>query len=112
MVERIQEYAIANGIVRDLTLLLDVAPFSENLETRHHRDLLRMNFGETVYKKWWNLTMNGAFSVKSLYNFLNDGGLRCLVVRFFWINSCPKKINLFNWLMWKNKVLSFENLKK
>lgn len=48
----------------------------------------------------------------SVYNFLNDGGSRCSVVRFFWRNSFPRKINLFNWLVWKNKVLSLENLEK
>lgn len=60
-------------------------------------------------KKWWKLTGNYSFSVKSFYNFLNDGGLRCSIVRFFWRNSCPKKINIFNWLGWKNKILTLEN---
>lgn len=61
-------------------------------------------------KKRWDLNGNGLFSVKSIYNFLNDGGLRCNVVDFLWKSYCLEKINIFNWLVWKNKILSLENL--
>lgn len=47
-------------------------------------------------KKRWMLTTNGSFSLKSFYNFLNDGGMRCSVARFFWCNSCSRKINIYN----------------
>lgn len=50
--------------------------------------------------------------MKSFYNFLNDGGLGCSAARFFWKNMCPKKINLFNQMVWKDKILSLENLVK
>lgn len=56
-----------------------------------------------IHREW-------SFSVKSFYNFLNDGGLRCPVAKFFWRNFCPRKINLFNWLAWKNRILTLENL--
>lgn len=51
-----------------------------------------------------------AVSVKSFYNFLIDGGLRCQDVKFFLHSWCPKKVNLLNWLAWKNKLLSLERL--
>lgn len=61
-------------------------------------------------KKRWRLAGNGQFSVKSFYNFLIDGGLRCQDVKFFLHSWCPKKVNLLNWLAWKNKLLSLERL--
>lgn len=68
--------------------------------------------GETEDKKWWMLSGNGIFSMKSFYNFLNDEGVQYPMARFFWRNSCLKKVNFFNWLVWKNKMLSIENFKK
>ncbi|XP_039133180.1 uncharacterized protein LOC120270217 [Dioscorea cayenensis subsp. rotundata] len=61
-------------------------------------------------RKRWSLTGNGDVLVKSFYNFLIDGGTRCPVAKFFWHCACPRKINLFNWLAWKNKILSLDNL--
>lgn len=60
--------------------------------------------------KWWSLTASGTFSVKTFYNFLIDGGMRCPIDSWFWRSNCPRKINLFNWLVWKNKMLSLKNL--
>lgn len=61
-------------------------------------------------KKRWSLNASGVFSVKSLYNLLNDGDVRCEIAKFFWKNICPKKISIFNWLAWNNKILTMENL--
>lgn len=85
-------------------------PFLGNVETGHIRHRVRMAVNPIGDIRRWRLTGNGIFSVKSFYNFLIDGGLRCQVSRFFWRNWCPKKINLFNWLVWKNKILALENL--
>lgn len=53
------------------------SPFLRSLDMKLFRDHLR-SFGEgNRDKKWWSLTANGSFSVKSFYNFLNDGGIRC-----------------------------------
>ncbi|XP_039118169.1 uncharacterized protein LOC120254088 [Dioscorea cayenensis subsp. rotundata] len=60
--------------------------------------------------KSWILSTNGRFSVKTFYNFLNDGGLRCHKTPVILKSVCPKKINLFNWLAWDNKILTLENL--
>lgn len=61
-------------------------------------------------EKRWKLTANGVFTVKSFYNFLNDGGLRCGWTPTILKGSCPAKINLFNWLARDNKILTLENL--
>lgn len=50
--------------------------------------------------------------MKSFYNFLVDWGPHCLVSRFFCREGCSKKITHFNWLAWKNKILTLENLEK
>lgn len=47
-------------------------------------------------QKRWRLAGNEQFSVKSFYNFLIDGGLRCQDAKFFWRSWCPKKVNLLN----------------
>lgn len=60
--------------------------------------------------KRWTLAANGIFSVRTFYNFLNDGGLRCRWTATVLKGPYPKKINLFNWLAWDNKILTLENL--
>jgi len=60
--------------------------------------------------KSWSLTANGRFSVKSLYNFLNEDGLRCQRTLVILKGHCLKKINLSNWLAWDNKILTLKNL--
>lgn len=72
-----------------------------NLASRRDSDL-----------KVWGLMANGAFLVKSFYSLLNKGGLRCPIANTFWKGPCPKKVTIFNWLAWKNKILSLENLAK
>ncbi|KAJ0970594.1 hypothetical protein J5N97_018553 [Dioscorea zingiberensis] len=52
------------------------------------------------------------FSVKSLYEFLVDGGLRCPIQHDFWGIACPTKVKLFAWLAWDNKLLTLNNLSK
>ncbi|XP_039126955.1 uncharacterized protein LOC120263117 [Dioscorea cayenensis subsp. rotundata] len=99
-----------DGTVCDLLPLFEETPFNANPVLADLRVRLRRPLGDLGDKKWWTLTGNGSFSVKSFYNFLNDGGLRCPVADFFWRQLCPKKINIFNWLAWKNKILSLENL--
>lgn len=60
--------------------------------------------------KQWKLSATGVFTVKSFYNFLVDGGLRCGWTSTVLKGHCPKKINLFNWLARDNKILTLENL--
>ncbi|XP_039123641.1 uncharacterized protein LOC120260266 [Dioscorea cayenensis subsp. rotundata] len=101
-----------NGTVREMLTVCGQAPFSANLDIQNTLSRIQGLDGSGGDRKWWRLTGNGTFSVKSFYSFLIDGGLRCPVARFFWRNSCPKKITLFNWLAWKDRVLSLENLEK
>lgn len=74
-------------------------------------DRLRATVHETGDCKRWMLTGNGSFTVKSFYKFLDDGGLCCARAKLVRCDTCPKKINIFNWLVWKNKILSLEILK-
>lgn len=87
-------------------------PFLENDDRGPYQDRFSSNWGTFRDKKWWSLTANGTFSVKSFYNFLNDWGMRCLISSWFWHSNYQGKINVFNWLAWKNKILSLENLAK
>lgn len=95
--EEFKRSQFSNGTIHDLLSLLDEVPFSVNLDASTHRARLRAPIGEMGDKKWWRLIGNGAFSVKSFYNLLNDGELRCPIARFLWRNTCLKKINIFNW---------------
>lgn len=99
-----------NVTVQELIHLLDEYPFAGDVDVRPIRERLRTSINPSGDIKWWRFSRNGVFTVKSFYNFLIDEELRCPVIRFFWQNWCPKKINLFNWLAWLNKILSLENL--
>ena len=60
----------------------------------------------------WVLTPNKLFTVKSCYNFLNDGGLRSRLSVDIWQVAAPLKIKIFVWLATHDKTLSRENLGK
>lgn len=60
--------------------------------------------------KLQNLNPNGLFIVKSFYTFLIDGGIRCQVSRAIWNSLYPQKVNIFNLLVWRDKILTLENL--
>lgn len=70
-------------MLKESVHLLDEAPFSVCIETRPIRDLLFSVDVGNKDKKWWSLTSNGVFLVKSFYNFLNDRGFRCPIARWF-----------------------------
>lgn len=91
-----------NDTVHELIHLLEEVTFHGNEIIRQLRAKVRRPDIQVGDKKKWRLTGNGLFSVKSFYNLLIDGGLRCSVSRFFWRGGCPKKVNIFNWLAWKN----------
>lgn len=91
------------GTVRDLANKAGDSPWIrsivDNLTNNHSLD-----------RKHWRLTANRVFTVKSFYNFLNDGGLRCRWTPIILKGYCPKKVSMFNWLAWDDKILSLENL--
>lgn len=100
------------GTLRASTSLFGELPFSGFSEMVPFRERLASYGGIMSNRKWWTLTANGSFLVMSFYSFINDGSTHCPISRWFWRRNCPQKINLFNWLVWKNKILSLENLEK
>ncbi|XP_039130342.1 uncharacterized protein LOC120266746 [Dioscorea cayenensis subsp. rotundata] len=103
---------IPHRTVRELVLLLEKPSFVNEPDVVQILSSLNVASMGDNDKKVWGLTSNGVFSVKSFYGSLNDGGLRCPIANTFWKGPCPKKVNIFNWLAWKNKILSLENLAK
>lgn len=57
--------------------ILEKHPFCKDADVALSRDRLRTCRREEKDKKRWALNGNSVFSVKSFYNFSNDGGLRC-----------------------------------
>lgn len=105
------ETANPNGTVRELIHWLELAPFRENLEVERFLEASNLRAGlQKEDLKWWNLTPNGLFIVKSFYTFLIDGRVKCPISRAIWNSVCPQKVNIFNWLVWRDKILSLENL--
>lgn len=58
-------------------------PFAETPGTAQIISDLSLSANMNKDLKLWNLTMNGAFTVKSFYCFLDEGGLRCPIAKFF-----------------------------
>ena len=75
---------------------------------------LQLQLGQD--KVEWTLTANKLFTVKSCYNFFNDGGLRSRLSADIWQRisgrAAPYKIKIFVWLATHDKTLSRENLSK
>lgn len=101
-----------NGSVHEQQYLLDQALLNLEGVCSNYRVSLRDSMSTLGDSKRWRLSGNGSFTVKSLYNFLNDGGLRCPIARFFWRKPCLKKVNLFNWMAWKYKILTLDVMSK
>lgn len=99
-----------NNSICDLEYLCSEESFAEHEDVVSFRNRSKVPGKNFRDKKWLRLTGNDAFMVKSFYGFLNDGGLLCQVAQFFWRNLCPKKITIFNWLAWNNKILTLTNL--
>lgn len=93
-----EEFRRANGTigtVRDLISLLYQPLFSIEVDVISFKERWSSQEGVLGDTKRWRLTGNGCFTVKSFYTFLNDCGLRCPVVKFFWKSTCPKKNQYF-----------------
>ena len=73
-------------------------------------DLIRLQEGTDRVD--WFLTSHKQFSVKSCYDFLNDGGLRSRFQSDIWKVAVPLKIKIFVWLATHDKTLFRENLGK
>lgn len=105
------ETANPNGTVKELIHWLERASFQEELEVESFlEDYNRLAGLQEEGMKWWRLSPNGLFTVKSFYTFLVDGGVRDPVSKAIWNSLCPQKVNIFNWLVWRDKILTLDNL--
>lgn len=99
------------GTVKELIHLTQESWFkSDHVELAERVANLGLVVRGAVDTKKWALTSNGIFSVKSLYSFLIHGGVTCGITNSIWNSPCPKKIILFNWLVWDNSILTLSNL--
>ncbi|XP_039118577.1 uncharacterized protein LOC120254543 [Dioscorea cayenensis subsp. rotundata] len=101
---------LGEGTVRDLVGREDWLPRGDYPSLSRLLMGLANHTGPGEDLKRWRLSSNGVFSVKSFYSFLVDGGIRCPWTPVILKGSCPRKVNLINWLAWEDKILSLENL--
>ncbi|XP_039141329.1 uncharacterized protein LOC120278666 [Dioscorea cayenensis subsp. rotundata] len=98
------------GTVRDLLNRELAFPFGDFPREGSLITTFRLQNSTIKDGRHWKLSSNGMFSVKSFYQFLNDGGIRCRWTPSILKGGCPRKVNLFNWLAWDNKILTLQNL--
>ncbi len=60
----------------------------------------------------WRWTKSEAYTVKSMYNFLMDGGVQNRHLKRFWKIKSPLKVKIFVWTILHRKVLTADNLAK
>jgi len=60
----------------------------------------------------WSFSSNGKFAVRSLYAVINNRGIKPVFVQTVWKLKIPPRIQIFLWLLSKNKVLTRINLAK
>ena len=60
----------------------------------------------------WSFSSNGQFSVQSLYAVINHRGVKPVYVQSVWNLKIPPRIQIFLWLLSKNKILTRTNLAK
>lgn len=58
----------------------------------------------------WRWTANQLFTVKSVYQLLNSGGIRDRMNQYFWRLKIPTKIKIFTWLLLRKRLLSADRL--
>ena len=60
----------------------------------------------------WNFSSNGKYSVQSLYAVSSHRGVIPVYVHAAWKINIPPRIQIFLWLLTKNKLLTRDNLAK
>jgi hypothetical protein len=60
----------------------------------------------------WSFSSNGHFSVQFLYAVINHWGVKLVYVQSVWNLKIPPRIQIFLWLLSKNKILTRTNLAK
>ncbi len=81
--------------IRNLKALL------ADLHPTNSRDVIR-----------WRWTSSEAYSVKSMYKFLQDSGVIDKSFVQLWKSKIPLKVKIFVWLVLKRRVLTTDNLLK
>ena len=60
----------------------------------------------------WSFSSNGKFSVQSLYAVISHHGVKPVFVHAVWKLKIPPRVQIFLWLLSKNKLLTRDNLAK
>jgi hypothetical protein len=63
-------------------------------------------------KIMWSFSSNGKFFVQSLYAVINHRGVVPVYVSAVWKLKIPPRVQIFLWLITKNKALTRDNLAK
>jgi hypothetical protein len=71
-----------------------------------------LNLQDENYQIIWSFSSNGKYSIQSLYAVLNHRGVVPLYVSAVWKLKIPPRVQIFLWLLSKNKILTRDNLAK
>lgn len=63
-------------------------------------------------RAWWMGGSNGEFTVKSTYHILRHKRDKRDWMSCIWIKDLPFKISFFLWRVWKEKIITDDNLKR
>ena len=84
-----------------MNMWYDLLSIAENLKLQEDNDQII-----------WSFSSNGKYSVQSLYAVLNHRGVVLLYVSAVWKLKIPPRVQIFLWLVSKNKILTRDNLAK
>ncbi|CAL1386558.1 unnamed protein product [Linum trigynum] len=108
----------SEGVGWDLQLSISLRGGAERerLSLLHYLSLLPLDLITTGPAKLiWNSCSNGGFSVKSMYDTLNNARFHGIIdfpCKVIWQPFVPMKVNAFLWLLRHGRVLTHENLKR
>lgn len=60
----------------------------------------------------WPFSSTGTYSTQYLYKVINFRGVQPVLVPAVWSIKVPPRVHFFLWLVYKNKVLTRDNLGK
>lgn len=60
----------------------------------------------------WRWDKNGSFSIKSTYRRFINGGLTFADAKFTWPTNCSPRVKIFLWLIDKQALLTWLDLRK
>lgn len=71
-----------------------------------------MSFTHAFDQMSWRWNNTWKFSVHSLYKFINFRGIQHVSPLIWWRLPVPPKIQVFMWLVFRNRILTKDNLRK